>query len=72
MVRRGLAGKFKYRRMQIPGEDGMYSEKPVKNAWSHPCEALEYVVQGVTDDGQNVSDNEDSTVADLDLDARIL
>ena len=36
MVRKGMAGRYKYRRMQVPGEE-LYSDKPVKNKFSHPC-----------------------------------
>ncbi len=45
MVRKGLAGGFKYRRMQITGEE-RYHDKPEKNIYSHICEALEYALVG--------------------------
>lgn len=41
----GLSGKWRYRRMQIPGSE-RYTETAEKNKWSHPCEALEYLVSG--------------------------
>lgn len=40
MVRKGMMGGYHYRRMQVSGEK--YADKPEKNAWSHPCEALCY------------------------------
>ena len=45
MVRKGLAGGFKYRRMQITGEE-RYHDKPEKNMYSHICEATEYALVG--------------------------
>jgi hypothetical protein len=45
MVIDGLAGKWRMRKLQIPGTE-RYGEKPEKNKWSHPCEALEYLVSG--------------------------
>ncbi len=45
MVRKGMAGRYKYRRMQVPGEE-LYSDKPVKNKFSHPCEATQYLALG--------------------------
>jgi hypothetical protein len=46
MVRRGMAGRFQYRRVQIVGAE-MYQEKVFKNAYSHPCEAHQYMVMGI-------------------------
>lgn len=45
MIRKGLASKFQYRRIAIRG-DARYEDKPLKNEYSHPCEALEYVLLG--------------------------
>ena len=45
MIRKGLAGKFTYRRLQVAGDD-KYMDKPDKNAWSHPVEACEYGLMG--------------------------
>lgn len=44
MIRRGLGGRFRYRRIQVSGE--RYEEKVEKNEYSHPCEALEYAMLG--------------------------
>jgi hypothetical protein len=45
MIRKGLAGGFAYKRMAVAGEE-RYSEEPNKNQYSHPVEALEYVLLG--------------------------
>lgn len=42
MVRKGLMGGFQYARMKTGGET-RYHEKPLKNIYSHICEALEYI-----------------------------
>jgi len=44
-IRKGLAGKFCYRRLQVAGDE-KYMDVPDKNAWSHPVEALEYGLMG--------------------------
>jgi len=50
-LRRGLAGGFKYRRLQVSGTD-RYVEKPDKNIYSHVCEAAEYLLLGAGEDSQ--------------------
>ena len=45
MIRKGLAGKFCYRRLQVAGDE-KHMDEPDKNAWSHPVEALEYGLMG--------------------------
>lgn len=42
MVRKGLMGHFQYGRIKVPGQE-RYHEKPLKNIYSHICEALEYI-----------------------------
>lgn len=44
MLRAGLAGKWFLKRVQ--GRDERFHEKPVKNEWSHVCDAAEYMVLG--------------------------
>lgn len=44
MLRAGLAGKWFLKRVQ--GRDDRYHEKPVKNEWSHVCDAAQYMVLG--------------------------
>lgn len=41
MLRKGLAGGFSYRRLQIAGDE-KYTDEPDKNIYSHICEANEY------------------------------
>jgi len=45
VVRKGLAGGFCYKRVQISGGERFHN-KPNKNKFSHPCEALEYGLVG--------------------------
>jgi hypothetical protein len=46
VLRKGLAGGYCLRRLQVVGRD-TYRDKPEKNRFSHVCEALEYdVVSG--------------------------
>ncbi|TWB00441.1 hypothetical protein FBZ86_13621 [Gluconacetobacter diazotrophicus] len=39
-LRRGFMGGYQYRRMQVSGEK--FTDKPDKNKWSHPMDALQY------------------------------
>lgn len=43
MIRAGLAGQFRYRRMQLAREE-RYTDEVDKNQFSHVCEALEYAL----------------------------
>lgn len=40
-VRKGFNGGYKYRRIQVTGEE-RYTEEPMKNKFSHPHDALQY------------------------------
>lgn len=42
VLRKGFNGGYKYRRLQVKGED-RFTEEPIKNAYSHPHDALQYV-----------------------------
>jgi hypothetical protein len=42
---KGLAGEWKFRKMQVPGSD-RYADNPEKNPYSHVCEALGYYLCG--------------------------
>lgn len=44
MTRKGLQGGFCYRRLNVADEK--FTDEPDKNEYSHPCEALEYGLQG--------------------------
>jgi hypothetical protein len=45
VLRKGLAGGYCYRRVQVAGEE-RYTDKPDKNKYSHPVEAAEYMLIG--------------------------
>lgn len=45
MIRAGLAGQFRYRRVQLAREE-RYTDEVEKNAHSHVCEAAEYALLG--------------------------
>jgi hypothetical protein len=42
VLRKGFNGGYKYRRVQVIGEE-RYTEEPSKNSYSHPHDALQYV-----------------------------
>lgn len=57
VLRKGFNGGYKYRRIQVTGEE-RYTDEPMKNAYSHPHDALQYValehggVQALMKDGR--------------------
>lgn len=42
VLRKGFNGGYKYRRIQVTGEE-RYTDEPAKNSYSHPHDALQYV-----------------------------
>lgn len=42
VLRKGFNGGYKYRRIQVIGEE-RFTEEPMKNSYSHPHDALQYV-----------------------------
>lgn len=42
VIRKGFNGGYKYRRIQVSGEE-RYTDEPVKNAYSHPHDGLQYL-----------------------------
>lgn len=42
VLRKGFNGGYKYRRLQVVGEE-RFTEEPAKNGYSHPHDALQYV-----------------------------
>jgi hypothetical protein len=48
VTRKGLQGAYKFRKLKVAGED-RYELKPLKNAHSHPCEAMQYGHMGLGD-----------------------
>ena len=45
MLRKGFAGGFHYRRVRVAGDE-RYHDRPDKNAFSHPHDALQYMLCG--------------------------
>lgn len=45
VLRKGMAGGFNFRRVQVSG-DARFEDKPNKNRFSHVCEALQYACVG--------------------------
>ncbi len=45
VTRNGMAGAYKFRKLQVAGTE-RYELKPVKDKYSHPCEAGQYQVMG--------------------------
>ena len=45
MLRKALAGGYKYKRMQVSGE-AKFQDKPDKGRYSHVADALQYMMLG--------------------------
>ena len=43
VLRRGFNGGYKYERIKLAGTDDRFRDKPVKNSYSHPHDALQYL-----------------------------
>jgi hypothetical protein len=43
MLRKGFNGRYFYERVQNSGEEARYHDEPVKNKYSHPHDALQYL-----------------------------
>ncbi len=46
MLRDGFIGGYHFRRLQVTGSEGMFKEEPAKNKYSHPHDALQYLILG--------------------------
>lgn len=46
MLRKGKNGQYQYRKMQVPGAEIKYTEKPDKNRYSHSADAEQYMALG--------------------------
>lgn len=57
-LRRGLAGGYKYRRLQVSGAE-KYVDKPDKNIYSHVCDAAQYLMLGAGEDDGILGGHED-------------
>lgn len=55
MIRKALAGGYKYRRMAVTGAD-RYMDKPEKGRYSHVADALQYLMVGAGE-GNSVIEN---------------
>lgn len=49
MLRKAMSGGYKYKRMQVVGDD-RFQDKPDKNQYSHVAEALQYLILGAIGD----------------------
>ena len=45
VTRKGMAGSYCFKRVQVSGDD-RYHDSPNKNKYSHPCEAVQYLMLG--------------------------
>lgn len=57
VLRKGFAGRYEYKRVQVVGEE-RYKDVPAKNQYSHPQDALQYLCRGILSDVQE-DDDED-------------
>ena len=58
IVRKACAGGYKYKRMQVTGEE-RFMDVPDKNRYSHPADALQYMMLGLGE-GTALISSEDS------------
>ncbi len=54
MIRKALAGGYKYKRVAVSGQE-RYTDKPDKNRYSHPADALQYLMLGGGEGGKVIS-----------------
>lgn len=54
VIRKGFLGGYKYRRMQVVGEE-RYRDVPDKNRYSHPHDALQYAALATNESGDKSS-----------------
>ena len=45
ITRRGMAGGYAYKRVKVSGDE-KFQDKPDKNRYSHPCDAMQYMFMG--------------------------
>lgn len=58
IIRKAMAGGYKYKRLQVTGEE-RFTDKPDKNRYSHPADALQYMALGMGE-GTALISSEDS------------
>jgi hypothetical protein len=56
VTRKGMQGAYKFRRLKIAGDE-RYESQPIKNAWSHPNEAGQYLMLGAGDGIEVLTEN---------------
>lgn len=42
MTIKGMRGAYRYERLQVSGAETRFKDRPVKDRWSHPADALQY------------------------------
>lgn len=57
ILRKGFMGGYQFRRMQVPGP-ARYAQKPDKNRFSHPADALQYIAVKVFGPGLTASEQQ--------------
>ena len=63
VTRKGMQGAYKFRRLKVAGDE-RYENQPVKNAYSHPCEAGQYMHLGAGEGVALLQPNGDEVSAD--------
>jgi hypothetical protein len=58
-IRKGFAGGYKYKRVQISG-DARFQDKPDKGRYSHACEAVQYLFLGAVGDNRVIGGWDDT------------
>lgn len=43
MLRKGMAGRYYYKKISTSGREELFKAEPVKNEFSHPCDGLQYI-----------------------------
>ncbi|MDB5732329.1 MAG: TerL [Variovorax sp.] len=56
VTRKGMQGAYKFRRLQVAGDE-RYENQPIKNAFSHPNEAGQYLMLGAGEGDVVLEDN---------------
>lgn len=63
VIRKACAGGYKYKRMQVTGEE-RFMDKPDKNRYSHPADALQYMMLGMGEGTALISSEESGKALD--------
>lgn len=61
VLRKGLAGGYKYKRVQVSGEE-KYQDKPDKGRYSHVCDACQYLFLGAVGGSRVVGGHSDEPI----------